>query len=258
VIRRLNYTGRKSIPRSRVTIRLVETRHGEPGFTADVELKGLRFPRDACVYIEAYNADSYMRFSFGTVGEPKVPSDTRLFEITSRQMPKFRLKIVDETDRIGLMLGVADRLIPLRPDENLEDKESLLPVDFRDLGERVWRLDLSDRPVLELNSRVDAIAEAARASGGFLGLLYPEVLRRILHEILFEQGVTDPNFDEDDWTSLWLRYTCSLPGAPEMPNETAPDVSELQEQWIEETVQAFCRARHARTRLEAAVARELG
>jgi hypothetical protein len=257
VIRRLNYTGRKSIARSRVTIRIVPFSGGDPAFTADYNLKGLRFPRDARVYIEAYNADSYMRFAFGTVGESVVPRDTRLTEITARPLVKFRLKVVDETNQIGLLLGVADKIVPLRPDEDLEQKQSLLPVDFCDLGERVWRLDLSDWPVLELNNRIDGIAEAARSSGGFLGLLYPEVLRRILREAVIEQQVTDPDLDESDWTCLWLRYACSLPGVSAPPSSASRQQAELLEEWIEEAVHAFCRTRHARARLEAAVAKEL-
>ena len=257
MIRRLNYTGRKSIARSRVTIRIVPMPAGEPAFTADYDLKGLRFPREARVYIEAYNADSYMRFNFGSVGEPVVPRDTRLTEITVRPLAKFRLKVVDETDQAGLLLGVADKIVPLRPDENLDQKQSLLPVDFRDLGERVWRLDLSDWPVLELNSRIEGIVEAARSSGGFLGLLYPEVLRRILHEAVVEQGVTDPDLDDTDWTCLWLRYAGSLPGVAALPSGAGSQHQDLLEEWIEDAVQAFCRTRHARARLESAVAREL-
>lgn len=257
MIRRLNYTGRKSVPRSRVTIRLGVGANNEPAFTADFDLKGLGFPSDARVYIEAYNVSSYMRFVFGTVAEPEVPRDSRLTDITARPLPKFRLKVVDETKQMGLLLGVADKLIPLRPDEDLERKQSLLPVEFCDLGERVWQLDLSDWPVLELNNRVDGIAEAARSSGGFLGLLYPEILRRILHEAVIEQDVTDPELDDGDWTSLWLRYACTLPGIAPPPAAMARNVEDLQEEWIEEAVHAFCRSRHARARLEAAVAKEL-
>lgn len=255
MIRRLNYTGRKSIARSRVTIRIVPFASGELAFSADYDLKGLRFPREARVYIEAYNSDSYMRFDFGGVGHPIVPRDTRLTDITARPLAKFRLKVVDETDQAGLLLGVADKIIPLRPNESLEQKQSLLPVDFRDLGERVWRLDLSDWPVLELNNRVDSIAEAARSSGGFLGLLYPEVLRLILREAVIGQEVTDPELD-DDWPCLWLRYACSLPGVAAPPSAASLRQTELLEEWVEEAVQAFCRTRHARARLEAAVAKE--
>ena len=258
MIRRLNYTGRRTIARSRVTIRLAPAGDGETAFSADYDLKRLRLPRDARVYIEAYNADSYMRFDFGTVGEPRVPRDTRLTEITPRPLPKFRLKVVDETERHGLLLGVADKLIPLRPDEDLENKQSLLPVEFVDLGERVWRLDLGEWPVLELNTRIDGIAEAARSSGGFLGLLYPEVVRRILHEAVIELGETDPGADDSEWTTLWLRYACALPGVEPPAAVLANDGQARLEEWIEDAVQAFCRSRHARTRLQAAVAKELG
>lgn len=257
MIRRLNFTGRKSIARSRVTIRIVQLPAGDRGFTADYDLKGLRFPRDARVYIEAYNADSYMRFAFGNVGQPLVPRDARLTEITARPLAKFRLKVVDETNQAGLLLGVADKIVPLRPDEALENKQSLLPVEFCDLGERVWRLDLSDWPVLELNGRIDGIAEAARSSGGFLGLLYPEVLRRILHEAVIEQQVTDPDLDDGDWPCLWLRYACSIPGVAALPTVASRQHHALLEEWIEDAVHAFCRRRHVRARFEKAVAKEL-
>ena len=258
MIRRLNYTGRKSIPRSRVTVRITPSAGGERAFTADFDLKGLRFPRDAQIYIEAYNSDSYMRFGFGSVGDPVVPRDTRLTDITVRPLAKFRLKVVDEADEIGLLLGVADKILPLRPDEDLENSVSLLPIDFLDLSERVWRLDLSDWPVLELNNRIDDIAEAARSSGGFLGLLYPEVFRRILHETVIEQQVTDPELDDSEWTCLWLRYACSIPGVSAPPSVPSQQQTVLLEEWIEDTVQAFCRRQHVRARLESAVAKELG
>jgi hypothetical protein len=258
VIRRLNYTGRRNIPRSAVTIRLLDEPSGERAFAAEYDLSALRFPADARVYIEAYNSDSYMRFAFGSVGEPRVPKDTRLAEITARPLPKFRLKVVDEQRRHGLLIGVADKLIQLRRDEDLKNKDSLLPVDFVDLGERVWRLDLTDSPVLELNKRVDGIGEAARASGGFLGLLYPEVLRRILHEIVVIEAHTDTGAGDDDWKTLWLRYACAVPGVDEPPQEAAPDARERRAEWVERTVEAFCRARNARRKFENALGKELG
>lgn len=258
MIRRLNYTGRRTISRSRVTVRLVPARDELTAFTVDYDLDGFRFPGDARVYVEAYNADSYMRFSFGTVARTKVPRDTRLTEVTPRPLPKFRLKVVDEAKRHGLLLGVADRIIPLRPDEDVEQRQSLLPVDFCDLGERVWRLDLSDWPVLELNNRIDGIAEAARSSGSFFGLLYPEVLRQILHEIVVVEAETDPDADDGEWQTLWLRYACSLPGVEPPPMEATADAKARRAEWVDATVAAFCRLRHARTRLETAVAKELG
>jgi hypothetical protein len=258
VIRRLNYTGRRTIARSRVTVRLVPAADDFMAFSADYDLGGFDFPRDARVYIEAYNADSYMRFAFGTVGKPVVPRDTRLIDVTPRPLPKFRLKVVDETERHGLLLGACDKVIPLRPDEDLDRKQSLLPVEFCDLGERVWRLDTSDWPVLELNNRIENVAEAARLSGSFVGLLYPEVLRRLLHEIVVVDNETDPDADDSDWTTLWLRFASSLPDVGPPPAEATPDAKARREEWVDAAVGAFCRARRARARLEAAVDKELG
>ena len=255
MIRRLNYTGRKRILRSRITVGLLPSPGGGLRFDAEFDLAEYGFPGDSSVYIEAYNATSYMRFAFGMVGARSAPPDLALREITPSPLPKFRLKVVDA--RRGLLLGVADKLVPLQPEESLAHRQSLLPVEFRDLGERVWRLDLSDWPVLELNERVADLGEIARSGDSFLGLVYPEVVRRILHEAIVEQGQTDPDFDDADWTSLWLRYVCGLPGveAPPEPVTGEDENRALAEEWIERAVQAFCRMRDARVRFERAIGR---
>lgn len=255
MIRRLNYTGRKRIARARVSVRLLPSPAGGLRFDAAFDLAEYGFPAASSVYIEAYNATSYMRFAFGTVGAHATPPDLLLREITPSPLPKFRLKVVDA--RRGLLLGVADQLVPLQPEASLAHRQSLLPVEFRDLGERVWRLDVSDWPVLELNERVADLGEIARSGDAFLALVYPEVVRRILHEAIVGQGQTDPDFDEADWTSLWLRYVCSLPGV-DAPPETASGDEDARAQadaWIERAVQAFCRARDARVRFERAIGR---
>ncbi|NJN05089.1 MAG: hypothetical protein HC814_00010 [Rhodobacteraceae bacterium] len=253
MMRRLNYTGRRRIPRALVSVRLVPSQNGVWSFNAEFELAEFDFPAEARVYVEAYNATSYMRFEFGTVGVRSVPADLRLTEITPSPLPKFRLKVVD--GRLGLLLAVADKLVPLRPEEDETHKQSLLPVDFRDLGDRIWRLDLTDWPVLELNRRIADLGEVARSADSFLALVYPEVVRRILHEALVAQDQTDPDFDDSDWTSLWLRYACSLPGIEPPPEGVGEDADARKEQWIEQTVQAFCRTRDARVRFEHALGR---
>jgi len=255
MMRRLNYTGRRRIPRARVTVRLVPAPDGVWSFDADFDLSGYDFPAESRVYVEAYNATSYMRFAFGTVGTRAAPVNRRLSEITPSPLPKFRLKVVDNRERHGLLLAVADRLLPLRPEEDETHKQSLLPVDFRDLGDRIWRLDLSDWPVLELNRRIAELGEAARSADSFLALVYPEVVRRILHAALIEEDQPDPEFDESDWTSLWLRYAATLPGVQAPPEGVGEDATARKEQWIEEAVQAFCRARDARVRFERTLGR---
>ncbi|OGA43853.1 MAG: hypothetical protein A3G26_05425 [Betaproteobacteria bacterium RIFCSPLOWO2_12_FULL_65_110] len=258
MIRRLNYTGRKKIARSNVTVRLLPAGGGHYAFEIGFDLRGYGFPDDATVFVEVYNSASYMRFAFGTVAERRDPGDVRLLDITSRPLPKFRLKVVDQSERHGLLLGVADKLIPLRPKEDIANKQSLLPVDFCDLGEVIWRLDLSDWPVLELNNNIDAIGEVARSGDSFLALVYPEVVRRILHEILIEQDLGDPEFDDSEWTSLWLRYVCSLPGVSEPPSGASEEARARSVDWIDGAVQAFCRSKMARRRFESSIEKESG
>lgn len=255
MIRRMNYTGRKRIARSRVNVRLLPATGGGWAFDADFDLADYEFPSDASVFVEAYNATSYMRFGFGTVGAITPPADTRLFDITAGPLPKFRVKVVDTRTRFGLLLGVTDKLIPLRPDEELARRQSLLPVEFRELGNRVWRLDLSDWPVLELNRRIADLGEVARSADSFAALVYPEVVRRILHEAVIEQECTDPSFDDDDWPGLWLTYACSLPNVAQPPEGGDERARALQADWIERAVDAFCRSREMRIRFERAIER---
>ena len=255
MIRRMNYTGRKRIARSRVTVRLRPAAGGGWAFEADFDFADYEFPRDASVFVEAYNATSYMRFAFGKIGAITEPADARLVDITAGPLPKFRVKVVDTSTRFGLLLGVADKLIPLQPDEELARRQSLLPVEFRELGNRVWRLDLSDWPVLELNRRIGDLGEVARSADSFAALVYPELVRRILHEAVIGLECTDPGLDDDDWPGLWLTYACSLPGVPEPPDGTDERAHALQHEWIERAVDAFCRSREMRLRFERAIDR---
>ena len=68
--RRVNFTGRKRIPRRDVSVSLME-RDGPRSFDATLRLDGSGLPKDAMVYVEAYHKTDYMRYPFGTVGSPQ-------------------------------------------------------------------------------------------------------------------------------------------------------------------------------------------
>lgn len=258
MIRRLNFTGRRTIPRSRVTVRLRPGTGGRYDFSILYDLAGLGFADDASVLVEAYNAVSYMRFDFGTVGRRQEPRSLRLSEVSPHPLPKFRLKVVDRGVRTGLLLGVADRIVALRDEQDVSERQPLLPVDFCDLGDRIWRLDLSDWPVLELNQRVEGIVDEVRSGDDFLALVFPEVVRQVLRNIVIEQEQTDPDLDDSDWTCLWLRYVCALPGMRRPPESLSASARADLDAWVEDAVQAFCRQREVRRRYGAAVAADAG
>lgn len=236
MIRRLNYTGRKKIPRSRVHIRVHE-HGGQRSFDARLELSGLALPEDAELYVEAYYRSAFRRFGFGTVGRPVAPADRSLAGIPARH-PLFRVKAVVRENGLARIVAAADRVLPQQTDHEDEERASLLPVEYSDLGERIWKLDLSGEwPTLHLNRNFEGIGTAARQGPEFFALVYPEVLRAVLQHILQEQRF-DPDSDDDDWGTLWLRFACNELGQPRPPQ--ADVESATVQEWIEQTVNAFC------------------
>ncbi len=237
MIRRLNFTGRRKIARSSVRIHVRPERAGRV-FDANLALDGLGLPPEAAVYVEAYYRSAYQRFDFGTIGRPVVPAERRLNRIPVRN-PLFRVKAVLEIDGAARILAAADRVVPEQSDRDNAMCQSLLPVEYEDLGDRIWSLDLSDDewPRLRLNRRFnDEIPEAARSGPEFLTLVYPEVLRSILSRAI-EDGAADPSSGDDDWRTLWVRFACSL-GCPPPPHDFGLDA----EEWIDSATNAFCAA----------------
>jgi hypothetical protein len=234
MIRRFNYTGRRRISRSRVRIRVAEQGQRR-GFDAELGLDGLGLPAEASIFVEAYHRAAYRRFDFGTVGAPRSPSERWLDGIPVRK-PLFRVKVVLGENGVARILAAADKVVPEDSDRREEARQSLLPVEYDDLGDRIWALDLeSDWPRLRLNRRFEGIREAARSGPEFLTLVYPEVFRAILAKAL-DEGRFDPDCDDEDWGTLWLRFACRELGRPRPPEESDGGAAE----WIDEAVNAFC------------------
>ena len=236
MIRKLNYTGRKKIKRSRVHIEIVQDENGSRDFNLRCHLDDLALPANAHVYVEAYHRAGYRRFDYGTIGNPKRPSDRRLDVIPRSATPLFRIKVVDRTGALGRILASLDKIRPEGVNSAPAGSRSLLFVEYEDLGNKIWQLDLDgDWPVLKLNRNAEEIGLVAGSDPKFLSLVYPEVLRQILKRIIIEDQHTDPDCD-DDWPSLWLRLACNLPGLT-MPS---PYPKSEQQVWIDSAVEAFC------------------
>jgi hypothetical protein len=236
MIRKFNYTGRKKIRRSDVSIDLLRDDDGRRSFNIRLHLADMALPINARLYVEAYHRAGCQRFDFGTVGSMKIPRDRRLAAISESATPLFRVKVVDKTTAHGRILAAVDKIRPASVDHQPADSRSLLFVEYDDLGHRIWQLDLDgDWPVLKLNRSVDEISLIASSDNRFSALVYPEVFRQILTRILIEDEHTDPDCD-DDWPSLWLKLACTLPGmSVQLPVSKAGRLA-----WIENAVEAFC------------------
>jgi hypothetical protein len=236
MIRKFNYTGRKKIRRSDVRIDLLRDDNGKRYFNISLHLDDLALPSDAHVYVEAYHRSGYQRYDFGTAGDRKIPTNRKLDNFSESAMPLFRVKVVDRTTSQGRILASMDKVRPENLDELPAGSQSLLFVEYDDLGNKIWQLDLEgDWPVLKLNQYVDEISLIASSDNRFLSLVYPEVFRQILKRIIIEDEHTDPECD-DDWPSLWLQLACFLPGVSIPPQISKPD----QQEWIEKAVESFC------------------
>ena len=142
VRRRINSTGRKRIPRDRVSVTILPVKPDEPlRATATVRLDGLGFAEDASVVLEAYQGSSAMRFELGTVAAYSVPDPVILHDLDPGAVPLFRLKVVDNDGQAGKLLGAAERLRP-DSDDTPDGRESLFPVRFVELRDEVWKLQI--------------------------------------------------------------------------------------------------------------------
>ena len=78
MLRTLNFTGRRKIPREAAQITLHREADGGVTFEADLRLDDFEFPTHAQIFVEAFFKTNTERFAWGTVGERQVPADRRL------------------------------------------------------------------------------------------------------------------------------------------------------------------------------------
>lgn len=209
---RINSTGRRRILREQISVRLDDGGGSKPPtFTADIQLPpDLKLDSAAKVYVEPYVKSSSMRFDFGTVGQIVPPSNCVLSEIDAGATILFRVKVVDETEEVGRILASANGIRP-EDDADGDDRRPLLPVRSVNLGEEVWQLEI-DRdsgPTLVVNSRIPDLIETLKRDAILQGVIYPEVVRRMVHALFKEGG----DHDEDDgWVTDWKTWVESQLG----------------------------------------------
>jgi hypothetical protein len=238
MIRKINFTGRKKIRRNKVRVDIQRNAGGRRIFNILIDLAEMGLDSEARVYVEAYHRTGYQRFDFGSVGERRLPEDRCLSHFADSILPLFRVKVVDRRSAHGRILASLDRIRPESVENQPSGSHSLLFVEYEDLGNQIWQLDLEgDWPVLKLNHKVDDIGLVASLDTEFSALVYPEVLRQILTRILLEEEHTDPHCD-DDWPSLWLQLASCLQDVGEPPTTRGEQTA-----WIDRATEAFAAKR---------------
>jgi hypothetical protein len=243
--KRINSTGRKRIPRDRVSVTLLPAKPEEPlRAVATVRLDGLGFPESANVVLEAYQRSTAMRMELGTVAQYAVPELVVLGELDPGVVPLFRLKVVDNDGQKGKLLGAAERLRP-DSDDTPDGRESLFPVRFLELHDEVWRLQIDAAgPCLLLNCRVPTLKSDIQRNPLIAGILLPAALRGVLEDLA--RDANEAEDDETAWKSRWLRFCREELGIEDDPG---PLTQEEREGWIDDGVRAFCKSAKFMTKI---------
>lgn len=220
---RINSTGRKRLLRENVSIRLIEGKSGgAPSFNAVISIPGeLNLDSSARVYIEPYVRRSSMRFDFGTVGNIVVPNDLALSGIDAGTPILFDVKVVDESGQVGRILAAAHALRP-EGDEDGIGRDSILPLRSMDLGQRVWKLEVDKDagPTLCINNRIPDLKSWLMSDVRYMGMIYPEVVRRMVVECWSEHSGAD---DNAHWVVAWRTWIQSRLGREPREDEISSD-----------------------------------
>lgn len=199
-------------------------------------------PEDARVYMEAMCAGSTVvqRFDFGRVGDLCSPPDRRITELTGENV-FFALKVVDRSQRIGRILGIAENVRPENADKNsTAGRKSILPIEAAPLGQRVWDVRFTDHSAcLIVNDEIPGLKERLRWDATLYSVIYPAVIRQVLTRVIEEN--VDADEDSESWPVLWAKFARGLhPVQASVPKPD--DEQEEKDEWLEAVVEAFAQS----------------
>jgi hypothetical protein len=151
----------------------------------------------------------------------------------------FTLKVVDESEIVGRILGLDENIQPEQADSTIESgRRGILPIVPKGLGHEIWRVEFDSPDVcLVVNEDVPGIKERLRWDPLLQATIYPAALRMILREALERGGSSDDG--EESWESRWLKFGKGMHSDGAKP----PEGSEDREEWIDEVVESFA-AKH--------------
>lgn len=250
MIRRLNFTGRRRIARSDVTVTLDEAEADRFRVTVSLRLEKYELPPSARVFVEAYRQTTWQRFDFGDVSAPAPVAPPILRGFGSAQGVRFRLRVVEAVpaeaaaNHAPRLLALADSLRPVR-EPGKKGGRSLLPVDWGELKHHTWKLEIDDEsgPLLRVSRSLVPDREAFVGSKEFISLALPFILRQILERALLRSGDGDDDAGEG-WAAEWLRLARTWSGPIAPPGRDGREgLTDDEEDWLDAVVEEFARDR---------------
>lgn len=230
MLRTFNYTGRHKILQTEADFELNHEPGNPPEFNVTLRLDNRDMPGDAKVYVEAGYKETRQRFDFGTLSRIAPPANRVLNEIDLSGTTLFRIIIVDESSKHGLILASGEGFRYESDDQS--NKSSLLAVSTHPLEELCWKIDYEDpdKPELIINKRIPNALEKMRSDSLFQALILPAAFHQILWRYLFSD-----DFDMDSESfGRWLSFTTTfLDGDPR-------DMDDIEkEKWLDDVIKEF-------------------
>ncbi|EZP68019.1 hypothetical protein BV97_05660 [Novosphingobium resinovorum] len=202
----------------------------------------------ADVWMEASQARtaSFDRWAIGTTKSVRAKGGSSQHLLKNFSDPTDALFTVKVVAADGLILASSDEI---RPDDRRSgEREALLQVRSRNLGELTWAVDIAPdgQTSLVVNSRIPAAETWIESDPVASALVLPAALRIVLTKLL-----SDDSFRESDWGRAWSEWAASV--SPVEP-PTAEDIEE-HEAWIEQTLREFAQNHRLASRVVSAMER---
>ncbi len=187
-------------------------------------------PNDALVKMQLWDGVSETTEDLGTVASVRPLVN---FDINEFKRPKLRVFVRETAD--PKLIAKSKWITVSSTAANEETAVGILPVEYRSLGEELWKLQLQpdDFPVILVNDRDDFDVKGTLTSDKtVMAFVLPDVLRQALVHLHQNQDSTD-----HEWVETWKQWV-HLHGS-----ELPPIEAEKEEilGWADECVSSFAK-----------------
>ena len=243
--RNFNYTGRMLITQECIDARLSEIYRKAPllemEFSWDMKPALNEIPPGAKLFVDVGKDMSFMRFDYGTFGNPVSPDNVSLSELDSWTSASFVVRVVDG----GNLLAASKKHTVSIAQPDLKSRRSLIIADYEDLGERPWKLEVYEEielPKLVFNQKWwDAAMDSGKPlqeDSKVMGMIMPSVFEGMLNFLMISMKADLYRWYEDQtWKGAWIRFARGLlpENIPPSYEENETDESEFlrdASEWI--------------------------
>jgi len=257
MLKHLNYTDRKRIPRGEIAIKVDEAAPSHFSITLPADI--VTDPQTQAVFVDITSAGSSEMLrqriawedaglSCGPYSLGGIPWKRAIFDV----------KVVDYGgDDPGRILRRCSRIRANGAGQDAKGQvqhDLIVPV-IEPLGEQMWCLRLGDPITLVINSSLAMTDDQFVAHPAFGALVFPEICRRALEWAVMVEGrvASDLTDDSLDAASLWLRFAIDTspadPPPPTPPGGWSPDARDELDGWIAGVVDRVCKKHRLMTSL---------